>query len=69
MKGAPPGIKHGEWFSKRNQQQADLQSYGSFDGRFGDIIALASMTYIVDLNAYVLHMGDSKVFNNFINER
>jgi hypothetical protein len=31
------------------------------------IIALASMTYIVDLD-YELHPGDDKVFNNFIDE-
>ena len=32
------------------------------------IIALASMTYIADLNAYELHPGDEKIFNNFNNE-
>ena len=32
------------------------------------IIILASMTYIVDLNAYELHPGDEKVLNDFINE-
>ena len=32
------------------------------------IIALASMTCIVDLDAYGLHQGDEQVFNNFINE-
>ena len=32
------------------------------------IIALASMTYIVDLDGYKLHPGDEKLFNNFINE-
>ena len=32
------------------------------------IISLASMTYIVDLDAYVLHPGDEKVLNNFIDE-
>jgi hypothetical protein len=26
------------------------------------------MTYIVDLVAYDLHMGDEKVFNDFANE-
>ena len=31
------------------------------------ITALASMTYIVDFNAYELHWGDEKIFNNFIN--
>ena len=31
-------------------------------------IVLASMTYIVDLDAYELHPRDGKVFNNFINE-
>ena len=33
------------------------------------IMALASMTYIVDLYAYELHLGDEKVFNDFINKR
>ena len=32
------------------------------------VIALASMTYIIELNAYELHLGDEKVFNNFMNE-
>ena len=31
------------------------------------IIALASMTYIIDLDAYELHPGDEKVLINFIN--
>jgi hypothetical protein len=33
------------------------------------IKTLASMTNIVDINAYELYLGDKKkVFNNFINE-
>ena len=32
------------------------------------MIALASMTCVVDLDAYGLHLGDKQVFNNFINE-
>ena len=32
------------------------------------IIALVSMTYIVDLGAYELHLGNEKVFHDFINE-
>ena len=32
------------------------------------IIALTSMTYIANLDACELHMGDEKVFNNFVNE-
>jgi hypothetical protein len=32
------------------------------------IIALASMSYIVNLDAYELHPGDEKVCNDFINE-
>ena len=31
-------------------------------------IALAFMTYIIDLDGYELHPGDEKVFNDFINE-
>jgi hypothetical protein len=46
-----------------------LSSYGLFDGSFSKkIIALASMTYIIDLNAYELHPGDEKVLDDFINE-
>ena len=33
------------------------------------IIMLASMTYILDLDAYKLHPKDEKNFNNFINAR
>ena len=33
------------------------------------IIALASMTYVIDLDAYELHLGDEQVFIDFINER
>jgi hypothetical protein len=32
------------------------------------IIAIASMTYIIDLDAYELHIGDEQVFNDFIDE-
>jgi hypothetical protein len=32
------------------------------------IIALASMTYITNLDAYECHQGDEKVFNDFIDE-
>ena len=32
------------------------------------IIALPSMTYIRDLDAYELHPGDEKTINNFSNK-
>jgi hypothetical protein len=32
------------------------------------IIALAFMTYIVDLDAYECHLGDEEVFNKYIDE-
>ena len=32
------------------------------------IIALAFMTYIVNLDGYELHMGDEKLLNTFIHE-
>ena len=41
----------------------DLRSYRSFDGRSREK-SLASMTYIVDLDAYELHPIDEKVFNS-----
>ena len=46
----------------------DLRAYKSFDDRFGIIITRAPMTYIVDLDAYELHLGDEIFLNNFINE-
>ena len=46
----------------------NLQSYGSFDDRLKTIIAFAYMTYIIDLDAYELHLRNEKVFNDFINE-
>ena len=45
----------------------DLPSNKSFYFILRKSIALAFMTYIIDLNAYELHLGDEKVFNNFIN--
>ena len=39
-----------------------LRSYKLFDGRFRTIIALGTMTHIVDLVAYELHPGDEKIF-------
>ena len=41
---------------------SDLMDHSMVDSY--TIITLASMTYIVDLDTYVLHMGDEKVFNN-----
>ena len=32
------------------------------------IILLASMTYIIDLDAYESHLKDEKIIDNFINE-
>lgn len=49
-----------------NKQTYDLTDY--LMGNLETIIALASMTCIVELDAYELHLEDEKVFNNFINE-
>ena len=46
----------------------DFQSYGSFNGRFRTKIALACMTYTRNLDAYELHPGDEKNFNDIVNE-
>jgi hypothetical protein len=47
----------------------DLESYKSFDGGVHKtIMALTSMTYIINLDDYDLHMEDEKIFNNFRNE-
>ena len=47
----------------------DLRSYESFDGGVHKtIMALTSMTYIINLDAYELLPEDGKIFNNFMNE-
>ena len=63
-------IKHEDWFM--------LASYPKISGLtilriilmvdLEIIIALALMTYNVDLNAYELRLGDEKVFNGVIDE-
>ena len=58
----PSNMQIGLCWYQKGQQQVDLQSYRSFE----TMIALASMTYIIDFDAYKLHMGDEKVFNDFI---
>ena len=32
------------------------------------ILVSASMTYVLDLDAYKLHLGDEQIFNDFSNE-
>ena len=56
------------WYQKgtNNKLTYDLTYHSMVD--LETIIILASMTYIVDLDAYELHPCDEKVFNNFINE-
>ena len=56
------------WYKKgtNNKWSYDLTDHLMVD--LETIIALASMTYVVDLDAYELHRGDEKVFNDFINE-
>ena len=49
-----------------NKWTYNLRNYLMVD--LNTIIALASMTYIVDIDAYELHLGDEKIFNNFSNE-
>lgn len=45
-----------------------LQSYGNLMVDLEAIVTLASMTYISNLDAYELHLGNEKAFNNFINK-
>ena len=56
------------WYQKEtnNEWTYDLTDHLMVDLEI--IIALASMTYIIDLDAYKLHPGDEKVFNGNINE-
>ena len=55
------------WYKNRTNKRwtYELSDYLMID--LETIIALASMTHMVDLDAYKLHPGDEKV-NNFINE-
>ena len=46
----------------------NLLSYGSFDGIFRNNNCTSFMTYIVDLDAYELYVGDENVFNDFTNK-
>jgi hypothetical protein len=53
--------KHEDWFMlvwNGTNNKVDLWSYRSFDNRFTNKIALAFMTYIIDLDAYELHLED-----------
>jgi hypothetical protein len=56
------------WYKKgtNNEWAYDLMDHLMED--WETIIALAFMIYIIELDAYELHLGDEKVFNNFINE-
>jgi hypothetical protein len=56
------------WHQKRtnNKWSDDLPHHLMVDLEV--IIALASMRYIVNLDAHELHPGDEKVFNNFLIE-
>ena len=61
----PSNMEIGLCFYKKganNKWVSDLMDHSMVDSY--TIITLASMTYIVDLDTYVLHMGDEKVFNN-----
>ena len=54
------------WKGTNNKWTYDLTDHLIVD--LETIIALAFMTYIINLNAYELHPEDEKIFNVFINE-
>ena len=56
------------WYQKRtnNKWTCDYMNHLMLDLKI--IIAISSMTHIIDLNAYELHLGDEKVSNEFVNE-
>jgi hypothetical protein len=56
------------WYKKEtdNKWTYNLTDHLMLD--FETIIALASMIYITNSDAYELHPEDGKVFNDFINE-
>jgi hypothetical protein len=54
------------WYQKETNNKGIYHLTNHLMVYLETIIALASMTYIVDLDAYELHSRDRKVFNNFI---
>ena len=56
------------WYKKEtnNKSTYDLMDHLTIDLEI--IIALTSITYMVDLDAYELHPGGEKVFHDLINE-
>ena len=56
------------WFPKKtnNKWTYDLMDHLMLD--LETIIALVSITYIIDLDVYEPHLGDEEVFNVFVNE-
>ena len=56
------------WYQKGTDNKWTYNLTDHLMLRLETIIALAFMTYIVDLDGYESHPRDEKVFNNFINE-
>ena len=56
------------WYQKRTHNKWTYNLTNHLMVYLERVIALASMTYVVDLDACELHRGDKNVFNDFINE-
>ena len=56
------------WFKKETNNKWTFDLMDHLMLNLKSIIALIFLTYIVDLYAYELHMGDEKDFNEFIIE-
>ena len=54
------------WYQKGTNNKWNYYRIDHLMKDLKTIFALASMTYIVDLDAYELHPRDEKVSNNFI---
>jgi hypothetical protein len=54
------------WYQKRTNKKWTHDLINHLMIYLKTIIVLAFMTYIVDLDAYELHHGDEKIFNDYI---
>ena len=57
------------WYQNKNGSMWTYDLTDHLMVELETIIALATMTYIVETNLYELHPMDERVFNDFINDK
>ena len=57
------------WYQNKNGSMWTYDLTNHLMVELETIIALATMTYIVETNLYELHPMDEQVFNDFINDK